>query len=102
MGTPPAFSECHDMVKQLLAGLPGVAQIKDDLVVHRCGKEHNIRLQQVLERFKQAGLTMRKEKCKMGKQEVTWFGHVFSKQGMSPDPEKVKTIRAWPAPKDRA
>ena len=59
MGTPPAFSECHDMVKQLLAGLPGVAQIKDDLVVHRCGKEHNIRLQQVLERFKQAGLTMR-------------------------------------------
>ena len=27
---------------------------------------------------------------------------MFSKQGMSPDPEKVKTIRAWPAPKDRA
>ena len=27
-----------------------------------------------------------------------WFGHIFSKQGMSPDPAKVAHIKAWPAP----
>ena len=59
-------------------------------------------MKQVLERFKQAGLTLRDEKCKLGKQEVVWYGHVFNKQGMSPGPEKVKTIRAWPAPKDKS
>ena len=102
MGTPPASSECHDKIKKLLEGLPGVAQIKDDLIVHGQGEEHDQRLKQVLERFKQAGLTLREEKCKLGKQEVVWFGHVFNKQGMSPDPEKVKTIKAWPAPKDKS
>ena len=102
MGTPPASSECHDKIKRLLGGLAGVVQIKDDLVVHGKGPEHDERLKQVFERFKQAGLTLRKEKCKLGKQEVVWFGHVFSRQGMSPDPEKVKTIKAWPVPKDKS
>ena len=38
MGTPPASSECHDKNKKLLKGLPGVAQIKDDLIVHGQGR----------------------------------------------------------------
>ena len=35
-------------------------------------------------------------------QEVTWFGMIFSKQGMSPDPEKVQIIKDWPVPEDKA
>ena len=46
--------------------------------------------------------TLRKNKCKFGVPEVTWFGHVFSKQGMSADPEKARVIKSWPAPKDKA
>lgn len=91
MGSPPASSECHDKIKKMLAGLPGVAQIKDDLIVHDHGEEHDQRLKQVLERFEHAGLTLREEKCKLGKQEVVWS-----------DPEKVKTIKAWLAPVDKA
>ena len=30
-----------------------------------------------------------------------WFGHIYSKQGMSPDPAKVDHIKAWPAPKNK-
>ena len=30
-----------------------------------------------------------------------WFGHIFSKQGMLPDPAKVAHIKAWPAPKTK-
>ena len=30
-----------------------------------------------------------------------WFGHIFMKQGMSPDPTKVSHIKAWPAPKSK-
>ena len=30
-----------------------------------------------------------------------WFGHIYSKQGMSPDPEKVEHIKAWPAPETK-
>ena len=33
---------------------------------------------------------------------VKWFGHMFSAQGMSPDPDKVDNIKMWPEPKDKS
>ena len=30
-----------------------------------------------------------------------WFGHMFFKQGMSPDQDKVAHIKAWQAPKSK-
>ena len=86
MGTPPASGECHTKLAQITAGLMGVVQIKDDLVIHGKGKEHDARLEALLDRLVKFELTLRPEKCMFGQQEVKWFGHVFSAQGMSPDP----------------
>ena len=102
MGTAPASSECHERIRTILEGLIGVTQIKDDLVVHGKGRQHDERLEKVLARLMEFGLTLRKDKCKFGVQEVTWFGMCFTKQGMSPDPEKVQIIRDWPVPEDKA
>ena len=85
-----------------MEGLEGVTQIKHDLVEHGKGKVHDVRLEQVLERLRSYGLTLRKNKCQFGVPEVKWFGMTFSKQGMSPDPEKVQVIKNWPAPEDKA
>ena len=38
----------------------------------------------------------------MGWRRFIWFGMVFGKQGMRPDPEKVKTTQDWPVPEDKA
>ena len=35
----------------------------------------------------------------MGKQAMMGFRHIYSKQGMTPDPAQVDHIRAWPSPK---
>ena len=35
----------------------------------------------------------------LGQPEVKWFGNIYSKDGMSPDPEKCKVIKDWPQPK---
>ena len=102
MGTPPASAECHTRLKEVLSRLSGVVQIKDDLVVFGKGKEHDSRLRAVLERFRQYGITLRREKCKLGQPEVLWFGNVFSRQGMSPDPTKVEAVKKWPVPEDKA
>ena len=98
MGTAPASSECHENIRKMLEGIEGVQQIKDDLVVHGHGKEHDVRLEKVLERLQEYGMTLRRGKCQFGVTEVKWFGQVYSKQGMSPDPEKVKLIKEWQAP----
>jgi hypothetical protein len=99
MGNSPASSECHRRVRAVEEGVEGVAQIKDDLLVFGNGAEHDTRLEAVLERFREAGLTLRREKCHFGQQEVKWFGHIFSEEGMSVDPDKVQLIKSWPEPR---
>ena len=101
MGTPPTSGECHNAMAQIIQGLKGVIQIKDDLIVHGKVREHNDNLRALLQRLYDYGIRLRKEKCKLGQQSVMWFGHIFSKQGMSPDPEKVRHIKAWPAPQSK-
>ena len=87
MGTPPASGECHRAMSNILEGLKGVLIIKDDIIVHGKGKEHDEHLRQVLKRLYERGIRLREDKCMLGRQEVTWFGHTYSAQGMSPDPD---------------
>ena len=63
--------------------------MKDDVCAHGVGREHDKRLLAVLHRFKEYGITLRREKCRLGQ------------GGMSPDPDKVDTINGWPAPEDK-
>ena len=51
MGVTSASSECHERMRLVVEGLKGVQQIKDDIVMHRAGKEHNSRLVALLERL---------------------------------------------------
>ena len=102
MGTAPASSECHEQIRRILDGVEGVQQIKDDLVVYGLGQGHDDRLEQVLKRFDEFGLTLRAGKCQFGVPEVKWFGQIYSKHGMSPDPDKVDVIKQWKAPVDKS
>ena len=37
-------------------------------------------------------------KCMFGKEEVSYLGHVISKEGVKVDPEKIISITEWPKP----
>ena len=102
MGVSSASSECHERMRKIVEGLEGVQQIKDDIVVHGAGVEHDRRLEKLLKRLQEYNLTLRKRKCQFGVSQVRWFGNIYSEQGMSPDPDKVKMIKAWPRPEDKA
>ena len=93
MGTPPASPECHGKMEMILRGLEGCCQIKNDVLIYGKGEEHDKRLEAVLQRFKEYGLTLNTGKCEIGKREAEWFGHMFSKTGMSADPKKVLQIK---------
>ena len=42
---------------------------------------------------------MRKNKSKLGKTEVMWFGHLYSRLGMKADPAKAQVVKEWPSPR---
>ena len=97
-GTSPASSEIQKTIREILKSCDNAENIKDDIIVHGVGKEHDKHLHKVLETLQQSGITLRPDKCCLGQQQVTWFGNVYSKEGMSPDPRKCEIIRNWPAP----
>jgi hypothetical protein len=99
MGTSPASSEIHKRIRTIIKSCPNAVHIKDDIIVHGQGKEHDGFLRKVLQTLSDHNVTLRPDKCELGKPEVKWFGNIYSKEGMSPDPEKCSVIRNWPAPK---
>ena len=61
---------------------------------------HKTHLEQVFQRIKEAGLTLKGCKCCVGKEEVIYLGHVISANGMRPDEKKIAAVKDWPTPKD--
>ena len=98
MGTSPASSEIQKKIRQIVSCCKNAIHIKDDILVHGKGKVHDDYLENTLSVLEDNGITLRPQKCYLGQTEVKWFGNIYSKEGMSPDPEKCKIIRNWPAP----
>ena len=102
MGTSPASSEIQKRIRELIRKCDNAIHIKDDIMIYGVGDEHDTHLRKVLKTLQTHGITLRPDKCHLGKSEVKWFGHIYSKEGMSTDPEKCRVIKDWPAPKSNA
>lgn len=102
MGTSTASSEIQKCIREAIKNCSNAIHINDDILVHGVGKDHDIHLKEVLKTLQERGITLRPHKCHLGQPEVKWFGNIYSKQGISPDPEKCKIIKQWPAPKSNA
>ena len=68
------------------------------IVFSKTLEEHVIRLRAVFEKLKQVGLKCKPSKCEFFRQELTYLGHVVSKEGIQTDPKKVKAIPKCPIP----
>ena len=76
--------------------------IDDILIASRDHAEHHHHLRQVLTLLQENGLTINKEKSILGESSVSFLGHMVSKNGITPMPNKVEAITNYPEPKDRA
>ena len=81
----------------VLAGLPVKRYVDDIIIATKTWKEHLRVLRLVLERCKEHGVKIKPSKCHIGKKEVEVLGHIVFKDGIRPNPEKVKAILDMPA-----
>jgi hypothetical protein len=86
-------------VDQTYEGLEGVEPIADDILIWgRTKEEYDKRQRAMLQRSREKGVKLNKDKCKFGLSEVSFFGHTLCKEGLKPDPKKLEAVKNMPRP----
>jgi hypothetical protein len=92
-GTKSA-AETFQEISEALEGLEGVLNISDDILVYgKHEEEHDHNVEETLKRCRERDIRLGPEKCEFNLPEVTYYGYVFSGNGMKPDPRKVVTLK---------
>ena len=76
--------------------------LDDILIASRDRTEHRQHLHEVFSLLRQHGLVVNIDKCELGVSELDFLGHHVSSAGIQPMQIRVKAIRDFPAPRDKA
>ena len=92
-------------VNQTLEGLEGVLNIADDILIYGVGDsqvqanaDHDKKLEALLQRCRERGIALNRDKLKLRLREVTFMGHVLTDHGLEPDPDKIEAVLEMPTP----
>ncbi|XP_065438558.1 uncharacterized protein LOC135981218 [Chrysemys picta bellii] len=91
------------LINEVLRGLESFARAYiDDLAVFSSSwQDHLNHIGIVLHRLREANLTVKVSKCRMGAAEVTYLGHRVGNGQLRPEPVKVEAIKNWPTPRTK-
>ena len=87
-------------IADMLRDIPGVKNMSDDIIIFsRTADQHKQTIDKVLSRMKECNITANREKCEFWKDEVTFFGHHFTKHGIAPSKQNVNAVLNAAPPK---
>ena len=87
---------------RVFGDIPHCLNQRDDILLGgRDEEEHREVLRTVLQRAKDHGITFNREKCQFGRAEIEFFGHIFTKDGLKPSPDKVRAVKECGVPKSK-
>lgn len=106
-GISSAPEEFQHRQHEVLEGLTGAECVMDDIIVYGCGEtmdsaiqDHDRNLTAVLQRAREVGLKLNKDKFKLRQTEVKYMGSILTAEGLRPDPEKVSAITNMKRPEN--
>ena len=71
----------------------GVRNVSDDIILHgKDDQQHDERLEKLLERLQQRGLTLNGEKCKFKMPQLEFMGYLLSTRGIGSTESKVEAL----------
>jgi len=97
-GAPARFQKTMDLVLAGLRWTSCLVYIDDVVVWGSTLSQHLERLDQVLTCLERAGLKLKIKKCRFLESVLKILGHIVSRFGIAPDPEKVKAVSEFPEP----
>ena len=100
-GISSAPEKYQQIVRDVLRGCKGVANIADDIIVHgKTVEEHDKRLHYVLCTLQKRGMTLNPNKCEFRLSKLVFFGHELTSKGVNPSEEKVAAIKDAKPPRN--
>ena len=91
MGTVVAQDIFQSKLDAIFIGMEGVTGIADDMViVGRDEMEHGRNFLAFMEKCMENNLTLNSEKIQFKQTQVSFYGHIWSKYGILPDPKRYR------------
>ena len=82
--------------------MKGVTGIADDMVITgRDEMEHDRNYLAFMEKCMSNNLTLNSEKIQFKQSQVSFYGHCWSKHGISTDPKKIQVLNHMEFPSDK-
>ena len=77
-----------------------VVFIDDILVYSKTKEEHGEHLRIALQLLRENQLYAKLRKCEFWLDQVTFLGHIISKEGLAVEPSKIEAVMNWEKPKN--
>ena len=108
-GASPVPEIFQAKIHSALTGLRGVGCIADDILIVGTGDteaaavadHHNRNLRALLDRCREKGIKLNKQKLKLNRDVTTFCGHELTRSSVRPDSRKVEAITKMPASTDK-
>ena len=100
MGISSSSEIFQRIISGVISGIEGSLNFSDDIIVFAPTQhEHDARLDQVLNRLSEVGITLSPTKCQFSMTELDFYGMRFSSNGMSIQQQKIDALRNAKPPK---
>ena len=96
-GAPATFQRLMDQVLQGLEEF-SAAYLDDVVIYSETWEEHLEHVRRVLQKLREAGLTVKMKKCQFGMSHCLYLGHMVGSGDVRPEPTKVLAVKAFPVP----
>ena len=97
---PAAFMDLMNRVFRPYVDQFVVVFIDDILMYSKDQESHDTHLRVVLETLRKEQLYAKLSKCEFWMNEVSFLGHIVSKEGIRVDPKKIEVVVEWKSPRN--
>ena len=102
MGTVVAQDIFQSKLNSIFIGMEGVTGIADGMVIAgRDEMEHDRNFLAFMEKCMSNNLTLNLEKIQLKQSQVSFYGHYWSKHGITPDPKKIQALTHMKFPSNK-
>ena len=89
---------------EIFNDMPNIFGIVDNILVigyNKDGADHDAAVHKVLRWCREVNLKLNKAMCHFRCTSLPFFGEVILREGIQPDPQKIKVLTDMPAPKKK-